>query len=337
MAASYLMLLPSMGAGMRKTGVAILIGLLSLAASPPVLAPEAANELIAAIDILKTRHMNRDRLDWPRVEAAAFESAKDAKTAADTYPVIRDIIKQLGEKHTRLFPADNVKARQTGAKVGDAAPPYFSAPESWRLAAPVALLRIPGFQGTEADDRTYVATLRRALKRYGDAGICRFVLDLRGNWGGNMYPMLNAVKSFLGAEPYGYWVPPHGDKMAWAIPDHPLENHGAANYAEPAPDLSRAWVAVLLDFETASSGEFTAMALEGLPHTKSFGGDTAGYLTANEPMALPDGAEIAVSTSWATDRIGRSYREVIAPDDKEPGGQPTVDAALTWLKTQSCP
>jgi hypothetical protein len=53
-------------------------------------------------------------------------------------------------------------------------------------------------------------------------------------------------------------------------------------------------------------------------------------------MALPDGAEITVSVGWATDRTGRSYREVITPDEKTVGGQPTVDAALKWLTAQRC-
>ena len=321
----------------RKLGFAVLAGLLSLgAAPPPTMAPEAASELTAAIDILKTRHMNHDRLDWPRVEAAAFESVKSAKTAADTYPVIRDIIKQLGEKHTRLISADNVKARKTGTKVGDATPPYFSAPEAWKLEAPVVHLRVPGFQGTEASDRVYVATLRKALKDYSAHGICRFVVDLRGNEGGDMYPMLAGVRSFLGREPYGYWINVEGGRFPWRTADAPLEDANLQPYDEIAPDLSKAWVAVLLDSGTASSGEFTAMAFEGLPQARSFGGDTAGYLTTNETMALPDGAEITVSVGWATDRTGRSYREVITPDEKTVGGQPTVDAALKWLTAQRC-
>jgi hypothetical protein len=243
--------------------------------------PDAATELHAAIDILKTRHMNRAKVDWPKVEAAAFEAAKSAKTAADAYPIIRDIIAQLGEKHTMLIGADSVKARQTGAKVGNAEPSPFNAPEAWSLKDGAVLLRLPGFMGTEADDRIYVATARQALNRQAERA-CRVVIDLRGNWGGNMYPMLNALKSLLGPTPYGYWMAAPGGKSTWSIPDHPIENGLAADYAVAAPPLM-ASVAVLVDRSTASSGEFTAMALQGLPRVKTFGVPTAGFLTANNP------------------------------------------------------
>lgn len=297
---------------------------------------DAATELRAAIDILKTYHMNRDKLDWPAVEARASADIKDKPSAADAYPAIRDIIKQLGEKHTSLAPAEYAKATRTGTKVGNTEPPPFSAPEAWALRDSAILLRVPGFQGPETDDRSYVITARRALKQYKDRGICRFVIDLRGNWGGNMYPMLNALRSFLGQAPYGYWIVGPDKRFAWNIPDWPIENGAAAAYEIAAPDLSRARIAILLDRYTASAGEFTAMALQGLPHMRSFGSETAGYLTANEPKLLPDGAEIFVSTSWGTDRLGHSYRETLVPDSKTAGGQPTVDAALTWLKSQPC-
>lgn len=314
----------------------VLAALLAWPLAAEATQPSAEAELRAAIDVLKTYHMNRDRLDWPAVETKTLASIKDKTNAADAYPAIWDIIKQLGEKHTFLVPAENVKARQTGTKIGNAEPPPFNAPESWALRDSAVLLRIPGFQGSEMDDRTYVITMRRMLKRYAGRGICRFVIDLRGNWGGNMYPMLNALRSFLGPPPYGYWVVPPDKKFAWNVPDRPIENEGAEAYGVAAPDLPKAWVALLLDGSTASSGEFTAMGLQGLPHVKSFGAATAGYLTANETKTLPDGAEIAVSTSWATDRLGRSYREKIEPDSKTAGGQPTIEAALRWLGPQSC-
>ncbi|GAA0549089.1 hypothetical protein FHS83_001075 [Rhizomicrobium palustre] len=322
---------------MHKLGLAITAAVLSMAAAPPpTMAPEAAKELSAAIDILKTRHMNRDRLDWAEVEKEAFEAAKSAATPAETYPAIRGIITKLNEKHTFLIPAENEKARQTGAAVGKTQPPPFIVPEAWPLADRAMLLRVPAFMGNEAQDRIYVATLRQAVQHAADKGICRFVIDLRGNWGGNMFPMLAGLRAFLGKAPYGYWVLPDGKRIAWKVSDAPVEGANLPPYAVAAPDLSYVWVAVLQDEATSSAGEFTAMGFRGLPQARSFGSDTAGYLSSNEPIALPDGAEIAVSEGWATDRVGHDYRDVLTPDQATASGQATVDAALAWLKHQRC-
>lgn len=320
----------------HKIGFIVFVSLLSLSAAPPPMNPEAATELSAAITILKTRHMNRDRIDWATVEAAAFEAAKNATTAAETYPAIRSIIKQLGEKHTHLLPADWVKARNSGVQVGNVSPPYFKRPEAWLLAERMVLLRVPGFESTEANDRSYVSALRSAIRRHAATGVCRFVVDLRGNGGGNLYPMLNGLKSLLGSEPYGFWVISPTARMPWRVPDRPLESDHAADYADPPPALPNARIAVLIDAETGSSGEFTAMAFEGLPQARLFGEPSAGFLTANEPMALPDGGEIAVSTAWASDRLGTAYRETITPQENTLAGQQTVEAAVRWLKAQPC-
>jgi C-terminal processing protease CtpA/Prc len=93
----------------------------------------------------------------------------------------------------------------------------------------------------------------------------------------------------------------------------------------------------LLGAQTASAGEFTAIAFEGRPNTRFFGETTAGFVSTNSVAPLPDGAEIAVSTGYSTDRLHRPYRSAIVPDEATPRGQPTLDAAIAWLKRQPCP
>ncbi len=307
---------------------------------PPTMSADATAELRAAIDILKTHHMDRAKLDWPKTEAQVFAMAKDAKSPADTYSAIRYIIEMLGEKHTFLQTADAFKAMTSDRQVGSAAPPPFNPPEGMLLANRIAFLRVPWFLGNETNDRAYVAALRQALNRFAAGGICRYVVDLRGNSGGNMYPMLNGVKALLGRPPYGFWDTGGGARVPWTINDapNPLNATSAppAPYADAVAKLDDARVAVLVDNRTVSSGEFTAMAFEGRPHTRLFGEPTGGYVTTNAPYSLPDGARLLVSEGWATDRIGRPYRTAIVPDEETATGQATLDAALRWLKTQPC-
>jgi carboxyl-terminal processing protease len=304
------------------------------------LGPEAGAELRAAIDALKAQHINRDKVDWGKLEAGAFAEARDAKTAADTYPAIRTLINALGEKHTFLQGADAFAAMLKNQQVGNAAPPKFNPPEAWLLDGHVALLHVPGFMGDENDDRVYVGTLRRALNRFAEHGICRFVVDLRGNWGGNMHPMQSGLAALLGTPPYGYMIFSTGKDYAFGGDRSPTQwddgKPPLPPYTDVVAKIAHPHVAVMIDGGTASSGEFTAIAFEGLAYARSFGTPSGGFVTNNSAAALPDGARLFISNGWSTDRLHRAYRKALIPDEQSAPGQPTVDAALNWLKSQHC-
>jgi len=306
-------------------------------------AVDAATELHAAIDILKTHHMNRDKPDWPTVTAKSEAMIAGAKTAMDAYPAINFVIKALGEKHTFLMTASYVSAIKGGQTSDASTAASLTAntqmPEGLRLTGSVGYLRLPTHLGPPASDKAYVDALRSQLARFNVAGMCRFVVDLRENQGGNMWPMLGGLSSLLGTPPYGSFVNAEGARTAWDMRPIWMNLSDVGVVAVPAKlgaKQARMPVAILLGPMTDSSGEFTAMAFEGRPRTKFFGQPTAGYLTSNASFDLPDGARLAVSEGWAADRTGRDYRETIVPDVVTAGGQPTVDAALAWLQTQSC-
>jgi C-terminal processing protease CtpA/Prc len=173
------------------------------------------------------------------------------------------------------------------------------------------------------------------LQRLVAAHVCRFIVDLRANTGGGMYPMINAVDALLGDGTLGYW------QITGQPPDEPWPNtfgqYGDAASVKRIDSLKNAPVAILIGALTASAGEFTAMAFEGRPNTRFFGETTADLISANEPIPLPDGALLVVSEGWGTDRLHRPYRSAIVPDEATPRGQATLDAAIAWLKKQPCP
>lgn len=63
--------------------------------------------LESTLNIMQDQAARRDAVDWPAVVKQANELAKDAKTAADTYPAIRFALEQLGDGHSMLLPPDN--------------------------------------------------------------------------------------------------------------------------------------------------------------------------------------------------------------------------------------
>ncbi|NUQ17830.1 MAG: hypothetical protein HOP95_05150, partial [Sphingomonas sp.] len=273
----------------------------------------------------------------------AYAAAAGAQTTAETYPAIRLIIRELGEKHTVFIEPDQAKADLTGKASANAQPPPFLLPEAMRLGEGVGLVRLYAFIGSAAQGESYAWTAQTKINALKQQGVCRFILDLREDSGGNMYPMLNGVAGLLEPGLLGTFETAQGKYMPWALrggvvvvlPQQNTRPIATGNQATQP-------VAVLIGPHTGSSGEFTAMSFEGRANTRFFGSPSAGYVTGNVPITLSDGALILMTGSWALDRTGKKYLDRIEPDEKigllgELTGNGTVYSAVKWLSAQPCP
>jgi carboxyl-terminal processing protease len=173
-------------------------------------------------------------------------------------------------------------------------------------------------------------------------GVCGWVVDLRGNTGGNMWPMIAGVGPIVGEGILGFFVDPDSVVKTWAYQDGGSLLDGvvltlaSSPYELVAPNPP---VAVLTDGRTASSGEATTIAFRGRPDSKSFGGPTWGVSTANRGFTLSDGAMLILTVSTMADRTGRLYGAEVVPDQSVQGektGDPATDqplaAAMEWLR-----
>jgi C-terminal processing protease CtpA/Prc len=336
---------------MRKTCTSLLLaaallGSASFAQSPSPPAPPAGSispaaraYLDRAIALFREDHINSLKMDWPALTQRAYAAAAAAKTTADTYPAIWLIIHELGEKHTTFIDPDHARALSTGKTSGKATPPPLLLPEVMRLANGIGVIRLYGFIGSLERAKLYTQTARRKIADLKTRGICRFVLDLRANGGGNMYPMLGGLSGLLEPGVLGIFENPEGQYSPWVLKKNGVVEeldyrktrpHGTVDQAAPP-------VAVLIGPETASSGEFTAMAFEGRANTRFFGAPSAGYVTANEMTPLSDDAVIVMTTAWGLDRTGKKYVDRIEPDENTGAGGAAFDRAVKWLSGQRCP
>lgn len=259
---------------------------------------------------------------WQQARAALLAETKDAPSYEATHAAIERAAKVAGGRHSFLM---------TAAEAGETSTPQTRLPDVTPGRAPI--LRLPQLGVTDADFLSrYSATLTEGIAQSPDA--CGWVVDLRGNTGGNMWPMIAGLSPLI----------PDGRILAFRSVDGTdtnvdvkggavvlrgvtLADAGAVT-KRPGP------VAVLLDERTASSGEAVATAFLGLPTARSFGAPTAGYTSANEPARLYDGAVLQLTTSTYVDRTGRDLAERPIPPD-----EPSADAeasALAWLAGQGC-
>ncbi|WP_406633585.1 S41 family peptidase [Amycolatopsis sp. WGS_07] len=288
-------------------------------------APTPRTYLLGALNLLRTRSIDRDRVDWPRAEAEALRAVEGVSTLSGTYPMIQAVIAELGNPHTSLLSP----AASEGAFGGDD-----------RGAVEPRGGRHRGAEGSRfrcrpGGERRYVAAGVAALQAVEARASCGWIVDLRGNSGGNMWPMLTVLAPLLGDGVAGSFVGPGLAPEAWSIRggrawagEHPeTAEANPVRLTRPEPP-----VAVLTSPRTASSGEATLVAFRGLGRVATFGGPTAGFATSNEAFALADGAQLRVTTTFDADRAGRIYGvEPIAPDF--PAADPEA-AAGRWLRTR---
>ena len=203
------------------------------------------------------------------------------------------------------------------------------------LAGGLGYIDVPGVVGgggSFSDDA--VAAIRTA-----DASPrCGWVVDLRRNVGGNMWPMMHAVRPILGEATPGYFVSSGGrEAFSYQWGKGPGANPPPYQLKRPDPV-----VAVLTSRLTVSSGEALTIAFRGRPGTRSFGEATAGLPTSNQSLPLVDGAVLVVTAAQEADRTGRVYEGRIAPDQEVEidwtrlgsDDDPVLRAATEWLRRQ---
>ena len=300
------------------------------ATAPAASAVTPAEMVDRAIALLREHHINSASTDWDRVAAEARAQIQGSTDARAAYPAIQHVIDALGERHTFLRPAP------AWSRPGAPTRESFPLPTAELMEERIGLVRLPAFAGSVEEAERYETILRDILLRLDARGVCGWIVDLRGNGGGNMWPMLNGLDPLLGAAPFGSFRTPSGRESWWVRRQGEIVAAGESGDGAPSFSLgaARAPVAVLLGPETASSGEMVAIAFVGREQARSFGAPTAGLSTANSMHTLPDGSWLVITSSHARDRIGREYGGAIQPDEV---ADDAVAAALGWLgRQQSC-
>lgn len=303
--------------------------------------------LSAAMVAFRTHSVHQADVDWRSLEDSVVARAANAQTPAGTWAALTWALRHV-DAHSFLMPPERMMMASAGGMVPTAARPVASRPAGQLLDGGIAVVAVRPHSGRNRP--AYVDSLQSQIRALDSAGACGWVVDLRENTGGNMWPMLAGVGPLLGAEVVGSMTnSPPG--MGWHYRDGRSWSGGATPPAEPdgwgsaAPrrlSNTHGPVALLVGRQTASSGEITLLAFLGRPNVRSFGDSTAGRNSANASVPLRDGATLLVTSAYPRDRLGRRYPLSVGPDelvslDDSAGGDAPLRRAVVWLRRQpSC-
>jgi carboxyl-terminal processing protease len=265
------------------------------------------------------------------VSAEVFAVAGAAQTIADTLPAIHVAIARLGDGHSSYRSATG-----TVVFVGTRTCSGSGGPGAGSLPPTIGYVSVSAFSGTAAESAAFANAIQSRIRDGDRDGLVGWIVDLRGNGGGNMWPMIAGLGPILGEDVLGYFISPTGSETRWEYRDGASWSGGNAVQRVDTPyrlRRERPRVAVLSDNAIASSGEATLIAFRQRPDTRSFGAPTCGLSTANAPFTLNDGAVLNLTTSVMADRTRARYGDSVVPDELVNGRDALIARAVAWLET----
>ncbi|WP_342644626.1 S41 family peptidase [Mucilaginibacter sp. CSA2-8R] len=290
--------------------------------------------------MVKRRSIYADSVNWQAAEQGLQELTASGLTREDS-PVILDYmvsrLRLAGDKHSNYKSKTMAQDYATRNSVA-------RQPESKLLPGGVGYISVPAF-GSVSDTASvnfasHIQQLIQDLDTRQD--VKGWVVDLRRNNGGNMYPMMAGLGPLVGEGTLGGFLYPEikdSQSSAWTYHQGSFAI-GRAKYVTVARPYTlrkpESKIAVLIGAGTASSGEMTTLSFAGKPNARLFGQPTAGYVTTNSQIKLSTGDYLYLAAGYAADRNQKKYMVNIPPDVLVPPGNSqqtdaALEAALKWL------
>lgn len=140
------------------------------------------------LDLSESMGVYGDSEEFAAARAKAEEAAKGAEHQAELLDVLDQAVHAAGGKHSRLIPAETQQP--------DAEESTPTTQVGVTTVGNVAVATVPGI-GRNDEIQQYADTLTSGLLEARDGGACGAIVDLRGNDGGDMGPMIAGLSPLL--------------------------------------------------------------------------------------------------------------------------------------------
>lgn len=302
----------------------------------PTISAAVAAYLEEAYQVMHQNSLFREEIDWEAFQDRyqAQIQKQQPQNIEEAQFIIQQALFWLGDQHSQFMTSGEMEAWRSGRNQL-IKKSLFNAE---LLPGNIAYFHVPAFStGSETALNHYATLLQEVVSELDAASPCGWIVDLRLNSGGNMWPMIVGVGPLLGEGQVGGNRRADETLIPWRYTGGQAwwGEELLAQSTNPAVVLRETFppTAVLIDTSTASAGEAVAISFQQRPNTRFFGHATAGFTTANEPYFLSDGAVIFLSDSLMADRNGAVYADGVMPDDVV-ALNGSYEAPLSWLTSQ---
>jgi len=293
------------------------------------ISPDAKAFLNEVLDIMEANFIRKNEIQWNDLRERMYAIAKNAKNIDDTYSAIQEALVLLNESHscfikpngeylfglTRSCQAEKTTTPQVPSNIG--------------------YVKVRSFADAtnSAAAYNYVNDIQLQIRTSDNSAIAGWIIDLRGNGGGNMWPMLAGIGPLLGDGTAGSFVDPDNKIAVWGYRAGGAFLNASTilqitnPYSTLKPDPK---IAILIDNAVASSGEIIAIAFIGKEKAKLFGSPSCGHTTANTVFSLSNKSILILTTANITDRNGKVYGTSLIPDERA-DNTVIISKAIEWI------
>jgi carboxyl-terminal processing protease len=328
----------------RSYSAALLVGIALVAAcgggsspssatpvGPREMSPAAQSYLTRVVDIMQANSINRKTIDWAAFRRTVFGTDSTEQTIVDLYPKIRAALSLLNDHHSFYLGPDSTRINSPSLPVicTDPTPPPVEIPDD------IGYVRVGTFTGVGPEEVAFAQGIQDAIGAADRDRLAGWIVDLRNNRGGNMWPMVAGLGPILGDGNAGAFVDPDGNTTWWGYQGNASVYNGEGLVTVPNPYRLRKThprVAVLTNCAVASSGEAVAIGFRSRPDARSFGTATFGLSTANDEFPVVGGGTLGLCVSTMADRTRLTYGNAVVPDEVIADPVQTVRRAIEWLR-----
>jgi C-terminal processing protease CtpA/Prc len=299
--------------------IVLVVALAGCVEKPPPAGALFADRVLAAMD----SGLYATGEAWRIARAQAVASTRDSQTPEDALAPLRSALATAGRSHSSLY--KNLEGSPSQA------PSQAATPAVKANSARIGVVQVPELYGGDASvAQEYARSLSSGIKDAAQAGACGWIIDLRGNTGGDMRPMLAGLTPLLPNGVVGSTEARDGARTHITVTDGTVRVGSELAFSEEEPTKVPGPVAILVDAYTASSAEFVAIAFIGLDNTRSFGSHSMGYSTGNVAFRI-DSYTLVLTVGVDADRNGTAYPAGVGPDVRVARNMDAAAAAANWL------
>jgi hypothetical protein len=266
--------------------------------------------------IVKQNSIYTDSLNWNTIDNEINLLSKGMKSIDEAKSItsyILDKLRAVGDHHSFILSKINTEKSNKG-NLDD------REPSGKMLNNNIGYIYVPGFSSfSDTASKRFSEKIQSIIKELDlQNEVKGWIVDLRENTGGNMYPMIAGLGPLIDNGTLGHFISSNNKReYKWYY-----ENGKCGAGIETVvnikdyyfPKNRNAKIAVLVGPNTASSGEMTAISFIGKSNTKLFGQPTAGLTTANQGFKLSDKSTLLLAVSTVSDRNDKKYLQSITPN-----------------------
>jgi carboxyl-terminal processing protease len=292
--------------------------------------------------IIKESALNRKKIDWVSRQKQSNNLVLNAPK--DGYPFLNEILTDLGDNHSHLVKSDLSNTAPVQKISTRLQFEQYSKSTYCKLLnlgnSKLGYISVRPFYADLDVGKAFANDIQAQISQL-DSEAIGWIVDLRGNTGGQLWPPLAALGPLVGSRVLGKFIREDGTSE-W------FYNNGSVGFRSKGDNLIKLKldsfssdipyskpIALLIDNATGSSAECLVISFKSRPNTVLIGTATSGLSTTCGQFKLPNGDILFLALANVADLSGKVYDKGIEPDIKtDRSGNINIDfdEAFKWMK-----